>query len=301
MFCNPFQVSLVVRYDRQLTFAEHVRKLCQSMSGRFNLLRDLGGTTRRWHTPDCRQVYIVTMRSILENAAAVWEPWMSATSPSKFEKVQLEAARAITGHVRSTPVEAVLADSQLPPISTRFQTISPQKADEWANLPAADYRRQTLFTACKQNLKRNDWRNAQFICLNQLGLNPQVLTPTPPSYKQLSIPPWDRPPSIPTVDKIMSPSQQRDLSLQTIASIPPANFRIFTDNSVSDGIKDGGAGLLVLSQDDLVQEWHAPTGTHRSSFHAEKTTLKEAILILIMGLSYHHLRLQIIGSGCQQH
>ena len=29
MFCNPFLVFLDVRYDRQLTFAKHVRKLCQ--------------------------------------------------------------------------------------------------------------------------------------------------------------------------------------------------------------------------------------------------------------------------------
>ena len=38
MFCNPFPVFLGVRYDRQLTFAEYERKLCQSMSGRINLL-----------------------------------------------------------------------------------------------------------------------------------------------------------------------------------------------------------------------------------------------------------------------
>ena len=45
MFCNPFQAFLGVRYDRQLTFAEHVQKLCQSMSGRLNFLRALGDTT----------------------------------------------------------------------------------------------------------------------------------------------------------------------------------------------------------------------------------------------------------------
>ena len=45
MFCNHFPVFLDVRFDRQLTFAEHVQKLCQSMSGCFILLHALGGTT----------------------------------------------------------------------------------------------------------------------------------------------------------------------------------------------------------------------------------------------------------------
>ena len=78
------------------------------------------------------------------------------------------------------------------------------------------------------------------------------------------------------VDKRMSPSQKRDLSLQTLASTP-ADFQIFTDGAVRGGIEDGGDGLAVLSQDDLMHEWHAPTVTHSSSFLAEKSALKEAI------------------------
>ena len=93
------------------------------------------------------------MCSILES----WSLWLLATSTSKHEKVQLEAARAITDLVRSTQVEAVLAESQLPPISMRLQTISLLKADEWAHLPPADDHHQTLFTACRQRLKRKDW------------------------------------------------------------------------------------------------------------------------------------------------
>ena len=87
----------------------------------------------------------------------------------------------------------------------------------------------------------------QFISLNQLRLNPHVLTPTPLSREQPSIPLWDKRPPILTVitpfGKRMSPSQQRDLSLQVLTSIPPADFQIFTDGSVQDGIEDGGAGL----------------------------------------------------------
>ena len=101
-----------------------------------------------------------------------------------------------------------------------------------------------------------------------------------PSCEQLSIPPLDKPPPIPTfiapVDKRISPSQQRSRSLRAPAFIPPADFQIFTDGSFRDRIEDGGAGLVV-SRDYLVHEWHAPTRTRSSSFHAENAALKEPI------------------------
>ena len=75
----------------------------------------------------------------------------------------------------------------------------------------------------------------------------------------------------------MSPSLQRNLLLQALASIHPSDFHIFTNGSVLGGIEDGCAGLVVLSQDNFVHEYHAPASTHRSSFQAEKAALKKAI------------------------
>ena len=130
MFCNPFPIFLGVRYDWQLKFGEHVPKLCQSMSGCINPHRALGSMTWGMHTSDCRQVYIATVHCMLEYVNAAWAPWLPATATIKLEKVQLEAIRAASGLVHSMSVEAVLVESQLPTISTRFQTISLQKADE---------------------------------------------------------------------------------------------------------------------------------------------------------------------------
>ena len=102
---------------------------------------------------DSRQVYMAVVRSVLEYAA--WASWLWATTVRKHERVQLEAARAITGLVHSTTVEAVHAEAQLPPISTRFQTISLQKNDEWVHLPPAGDRRQTLLTRIHTGAKLN--------------------------------------------------------------------------------------------------------------------------------------------------
>ena len=163
MFCDPFTISLGVRKDRQLTDGGHVHKQCQSMFDRMNLLQVLGGTTWGWHSSYCRQICIAILCSMLRYAAATWTRWQSATSTSKFDKVQLEAAIVITYLVRSTSVEAVLAESKMLTISTCSQTISLLRADESAHLPPADDRRQTLITACRQHLKRKDWRNTKFL------------------------------------------------------------------------------------------------------------------------------------------
>ena len=92
---------------------------------------------------------------MLECAAADWSPWLSATSTSKLEQVQLDAALAITGLVIFDPVEAVTSESLLPTISTRFLTITLLKAD-------AFHQPTIVFTACRQRLKRKDWRNTEF-------------------------------------------------------------------------------------------------------------------------------------------
>ena len=52
-----------------------------------------------------------------------------------------------------------LKQSSRNPSSPPFQPISLLKAEDWAHPPPSDNRRQTHFTACRQRMKRKDWRN----------------------------------------------------------------------------------------------------------------------------------------------
>ena len=45
---NAAPTFLGVQYDRQLTFSEHTKKVCQAMTKKTNILRALGGTTWKW-------------------------------------------------------------------------------------------------------------------------------------------------------------------------------------------------------------------------------------------------------------
>ena len=168
--CTPSPSFLGVTYDRHMTFGTHVKKVCQQMLRRTNLLHVVGGTTWGWQKHDLRTVYIATQRSVAEYAAAAWTPWLSSSNIEKLERTQLLAARAITHHVRSTPTEAVLHEADLPRLEHRFKTLSVLQANKWNSLDVEDPRRVVLNDSVRLRLRRPDWRTTVLAALSSLGL-----------------------------------------------------------------------------------------------------------------------------------
>ncbi|XP_077476349.1 uncharacterized protein LOC144089409 [Stigmatopora argus] len=186
---NPTPTFLGVSFDRQLTFAEQAKKVRQTMSKRTNLLRKLSGTSWGWQPNDLRTVYIATQRSLAEYAAPAWAPWLAQTHLKSLETTQLEAARAITHHLRSTPTEAVLHEAHLTPLSSRLKLQALLKADAWNQLPPSDPRHRLLYENVKMRLqKKPDWRSSTLPRLTALELH------TPCAYSSHPCPPWLLPP-----------------------------------------------------------------------------------------------------------
>ena len=92
--CTPSPTLLGVTYDRRMTFGTKVKKVCQQMLWRTNLIRVEGGTSWGWQKQDLRTVYIAAQRRVAEHA--VWTSWLSSSNIEKFERTPLHAARAIT-------------------------------------------------------------------------------------------------------------------------------------------------------------------------------------------------------------
>ena len=98
--CTPSPTLLGATYNRRMTFGTQVKKVCQQVLRRTNLLRVVGGTTWGWQKQNLRTVYIATQRSVAEYAAAAWIIWLSSSNIEKLERTQLQAARAITSAPR---------------------------------------------------------------------------------------------------------------------------------------------------------------------------------------------------------
>ena len=71
-----------------------------------------------------RSTYIATGRSTVEYAAAAWLSWVSISAMEKLEMCQRYAGRAITGQIKTTHVEATLAEADLPTVVTRASQLS---------------------------------------------------------------------------------------------------------------------------------------------------------------------------------
>ena len=84
--CTPSPTFLGIRFDRRMTFGTQVKKVCQQMLRRTNLLRVVGGTTWGWQKQDLRTVYIATQRSVAEYAAAAWTPWLSSSTSRSLKE-----------------------------------------------------------------------------------------------------------------------------------------------------------------------------------------------------------------------
>ena len=166
---------------------------------------------------DLRTVYIATQRSVAEYAAAARIPWLSSSNIEKLERTQLQAARAITHHVRSTPTEAVLYEADLPRLEHRLKTLSVLQAIKWDSLDVEDPRRVVLNDSMRPRLRRPDWRTTVLAALSRLGLltyHPGDHSPPRPD------PPWSRPLPAPTAMTDVSMSMSRDQQLAaTLAAI----------------------------------------------------------------------------------
>ena len=105
---NATPTFLGVQYGQQLSFSEHVKKVCQAMTKIKNIFCALKGTTWGWRSAELRTIYIATQRSLAKYGLQAWAPWLSNSNLGNLESAHLNAARAITGHFRSTPREFVL-------------------------------------------------------------------------------------------------------------------------------------------------------------------------------------------------
>ena len=273
--CTPSPTFLGVTYDRRMTFGTQVKNVCQQMLRRTNLLRVVCGTTWGWQKQDLRTVYIATQRSVAENAAAARTPWRSSSNIEKLERTQLQAARAITSASRQ---EAVLYEADLPRLEHRFKTLSVLQANKWNSLDVEDPRRVVLNDSVRLRLRRTDWHTTVLAALSSLGLltyHPGDHSPPRPD------PPWNRPPLAPTamtdVSKSMSRDQQLAATLAAIEYTGPTDIQVYTDGSIHKGTTDGGAGMVAMSGENIIERWHAPTGRWSSSYQAEKSAMVRAI------------------------
>ena len=127
VYCR--QLSSIVVYCRLLSsIVVYCRQQNVEQAGA--ALRSLASTDWGYMKSIFQSSYIATGRSTVEYAAVSWLPWISNSTMKRMEMRQRNAGRAITGQIKTTPVEEILAEADLPTVatwSTQISTIASEK------------------------------------------------------------------------------------------------------------------------------------------------------------------------------
>ena len=121
-------------------------------------LRCLTSTDWGYEKSILRSTYIVTGGSTVEHAAVAWLPWVSISTIEKLEMYQRYARRAITGQIKATPVEAILAEADLPTVAARATQLSNVAMEKSLRMPDTNPRMQVATAEVHQRTKKTSWR-----------------------------------------------------------------------------------------------------------------------------------------------
>ncbi|XP_043204749.1 uncharacterized protein LOC122371992 [Amphibalanus amphitrite] len=310
---------LGIKFDPQLTFAEHVSDLKAKMARRRRCLQAMAGKTWGSHRRTLRTAYIGYVRALFDYGAAVVGTHAAPSVRERLEAEQNKCARLITGCIRLTRTDALLAEADLPPLSLRAKQLAGQECQRLARLPALDPARTLLEKEVRSRLEyrahlawRRDCTQAEAArrpppkppdedavltkkpCLRRVGrwiADEAGLKqlPTEPLALYQCRPPWtvERTPAHFVVDlpaptrRTDPPDKRREAALRAIELLPPADVTIWSDGSAREGTTCGGAGALIqLHCLGREERIRAPAGAVCSSLRAELTAIGEALAVI---------------------
>ena len=167
-----------------LTIGLHASIVGSKMKQQAGTLRYLALTDWGYDKSILRSIYIASGRSTVEYAAAAWLPLVSISTMVMLDTCQRYSGRAITGQIMTTPVEAILAEADLPTVATRATQLSTIAMEKSLRMPDANPGKQIASAEIRQRSKKTSWRKiASEVWRSIFGFTQAEWTPR-------ILPPW---------------------------------------------------------------------------------------------------------------
>ena len=252
---EPHPRLLGVTLDRTLTFGKQVELVVAKATRKIGMLRAVANSTWGWRIPDLRKIYLSHGRSVLTFASSSWQPWLSATQINRLEVAQNRCLRVITTQARSSPVEALRAETQIPSIATSIDANCLRSFEKALRMGEDHPRRAAATDFARKRLKRKGFRRrAEELYSKHPQLDGYEREPIALSQ----IPPWERGLHSEVVFPSLHGVRGRGASLKEIQIAAMertceigADFNIYTDGSATAGTVRGGAGVVITTGDPL--------------------------------------------------
>ena len=88
-------------------------------------------------------------------------------------------------------------------------------------------------------------------------------------------------------NKPMLQKVQLEKIQRTSDEVEHTDFQIYTDDSTTNGTRNGGAGMIIARDKNLLHRWHAATVTRSSAYSAGKAALEAALKWLKSEIGWH--------------
>ena len=255
----PFQETpklLGVYLDRQLSFAKQVEEVSKSASAKIKIICAVGNSKFGWDKEHLKKLYYAYVRSKLDYAGPGWQPWLSESNIAILERVQNKALRAITGQLRSSPVEALRLEAQVPSYETHMNQATLKSMEQAKRLPEDHPRRKALASAIAPRNDRNSWfRTASSLTDKFIPAEADTIDSRLPIVLYPHCP-WSSLDNLSVNPELLGVSGKHDDHAAIRAAAERAisewnsDLTIFTDGSAAEGYRNGGSAAVVHIHDD---------------------------------------------------
>lgn len=278
---NPTFLGLTL--DRTLAFNAHCQMVRNKMTSRLKFISALKGTKWGCNSKTMRPLFTNYVRATAEYGMAAWFPPTAATTIQKLETVNNRAARTLSGCGRTSPTELLLDEADIVPLKTRGKILTATAMEKALRLPRENPRFEAANGNGKQRLQSQcSWRIEAKKITKKAKIDKfkrSALIPIEPFA------PWDHPPNVcfntdaSKLCKKDAPAEDKlKCAKMVINALPVADMEIFTDGSVDQNLKTGGAGFVVQNKVGNEKFSKAiPAGFHCSSYRAELIAMNAAL------------------------
>ena len=230
-------------------------------------------------------------------ALGTWFPYLSGTHSARLESANYRASRIITGAPSRSNSGAVVREAGLPPLEVvarkeaAHQLLHYRRFQEGHPLRRLARNPERPTRIRRQRGARSCWREYAMRTLEEAGLDLDRLEPLADPGDPL--PPWEWENQVifsvtPSAPREAGPEARRRAAEEHLAGLRARrapDVEVWTDGAAVDGVKDGGAGVVVrwsqqhreLHQDTTLS---LPTGRRTDSAASEVAALAAGLRLM---------------------
>ena len=284
---NPRLLGVIL--DRELTFSDHTDTVIERVRTKQKMLSAVANSEWGWRKQNLKRIYVAFCRSVFDYAAISWQPWLADSNILKLERAQNRCLRIITGQAKSTHVEALRIESEIPSYGSIMKA-NIMKGREKALRAVEDHpRRECLIN--QPRLERPAPGQPRRNCRNRaIDLSVDLPPAEEPRIPLLprATEPWrigtgrvNIHPQLPGItNKDDEPKICQEAAYARIVQLN-TDIVVYTDGSASGGLTEGGAAAVITEGDprhpDVIDKRQQRGAYHTCSYSEEEDAMGLAL------------------------